>query len=459
VELDRVEQEERHSGAQTKRNANVKDEWTMSAQIWNDKTNERSERTGLAAQVTGRRILMALTLVVLVAATLLAASGLGRMAPQTGALPATNKVTLDNVRDFAPAASLDGLNYAIDGGELYAGRPLDWRRVAVPEGVIVGAVAVDAANPQGVYIGAANELALYRSLDGGENWLYVPLTSEAIGGVTDVAFDSHTRLLYVGTDTAGVFRLRDVGSSITSGGHYAVDAPVVEVAADSTGAGLAFFRTEQTLYRSENGGMSWMAVETLSSLPTALEVVNTLPPVVYVGTMDRGLLRSDTGESWMSANDGLNWAPGSRLHVDALAVDPQQPGVLYAATSYLYGSTTLTQSPTGVWMSANGGNEWAPVVRKSDAVVTDLMPVAGRTGAVFALTTQSRTPLALGVAPVAPKVQAVAAEQGALANAGTWVALAVAALAALWLTLLFAAEVRRPAPALQPAAQTVRVRR
>lgn len=433
----------------------------MGLRIFDENTNGQSLDAGHAvgSLFTGRRIMIALTSLVLVAALALAAAGLSRMAPQSAALTGGNKVELENVRDFAPALTADGLNYAIDGGLLYAGRPLDWQRVSTPAGVIVGAVALDARNPDALFIGAANELALYRSLDAGQNWLYVPLTSEAIGGVTDIAFDSHTRLLYIGTDTAGIFRMRDVGSSITDGGRFMVDAPVVETAADSTGAGMAFFRTEQALYRSENGGLSWVAVETLTSLPTALAIANTLPPTVFVGTMDRGLLVSDSGEAWMTANDGLNWVPGSRLSVDALTVDPQQPNVLYASTSYLYGSTTVHQTPAGVWMSSNGGSEWAPVVHGGRAPVVDLLPVAGKTGAVYALTTQTRTPVALGIAQPAPRVSTPAADNSFAGSSGTWIAVAVAGVAGVWLALLALAGIGRPAPALKPAALPVRIRR
>ncbi|MCB0087662.1 MAG: hypothetical protein KDE54_07100, partial [Caldilineaceae bacterium] len=70
-----------------------------------------------------------------------------------------------------------------------------------------------------------------------------------------------------------------------------------------------------------------------------------------------------------------------------------------------------------------------------------LMPVTGETGAVYALTNQSRSPLALGSAPapvLAETEPAVAAASPA-SNISTIIAWIVASLAAL--ALLFAASV------------------
>ncbi len=406
-----------------------------------------------------RRMMIVLTAIVLIAATIVAVGAQSRVDASNSGIAAANKVTLENVRDYA-AAPVNGTAWAVDGGSLYAGRPLDWNRILTPESVIVSAVALDAANPQAVYIGAANELAIYRSLDGGQNWLRVVLSTDYVGGVTDLVLDADTRLIYVGTDTAGLFRLRDVGSSITSGGHYAVDAPILEVAADSTGAGMAFFRTQNKLFRSENGGLVWAAVDTLSSAPTALLVANSKPPVVYVGTVDRGIQRSDTGVAWMSANDGLGMAPGTRLRVDALAGDPQQPTVLYAATSVLFGSTEVHQTPTGVHMTTSAADEWAPIVRSSEVPVAELLPVAGSTGAVYSLSNASRTPLALGIAPVASRITASAPAAGPFDWAGAAAAWLTAILSALWLAALLTVEMRKATTQeARPAQQLARINR
>ena len=181
-----------------------------------------------------RRMMIILTTIVLIGATLLAVSTQSRVTASSDSIAAANKVVLENVRDYAAAPAYDaaaaaaaasgsvGAAWAVDGGLLYTGQPLDWNRVLTPEGVIVSAVALDSSNPQAVYIGAANQLAIYRSLDSGANWMYVPLTdpdaAEIVGGVTDLVLDSETRLLYVGTDTSGLYLLRDVGTSIPAGG-------------------------------------------------------------------------------------------------------------------------------------------------------------------------------------------------------------------------------------------------
>lgn len=302
------------------------------------------------------------------------------------------KPALENVRDYAPALSSTTMTYAIDGGFLYAGQPGRWVQRPTPPNVVVGAVALDPNDAQKVYMGAANELALYWSVDGAQTWRRVPLTDQYIGGITDIAFNSAQRTLYVATDTAGLFRLRDVGSSMIWGGQSYFDEPILEVVTDQSGAGLAFARTQWHLYRGFNNGMQWLALDTLTSAPTALAIAGDNPATVYVGTVDRGLLKSQDGYTWETVNAGFVQTAGTRLQVDALAVDPAQPNVLYVATSYLLGSTALHQTAAGIAMSVDGAANWTALVTGPEAPVVRLLPVSGVTGAVYGLTNLSRTP-------------------------------------------------------------------
>lgn len=370
-------------------------------------------------------------------------------------LAVMTKPGLENVRGYAAAVA--DKSYAIDGGVLFAGGPQGWVAVATPDGIVVGAVTIDPRRPQTIYVGAANTLALYRSNDGGHNWLRVPLSDEFIGGVTAIAVDGDQRLVYVGTDTAGLFRLRDVGSSMIASGHLRLDEPVVEVAADSSGQGLVFARTRSELYRAESYGMNWSVVENLHSAPTALAIADGSPATVYVGTTDRGLVKSTDGLTWVTANEGLGLVPGSRLQVDALAVDPQQPNVLYVATSYLYGTSEVHQSPVGVAMSTDGAGNWAALYTDRQVAVAGLLPLSGQTGAVYAVTNVSRTPQPLGTAPAAPTEVATSladaqATTPSITGAIAWI---VAALAALALAYAVVNDLRRRrAVAVRPLAKS-----
>ncbi|MCC9076917.1 hypothetical protein FKZ61_012460 [Litorilinea aerophila] len=358
------------------------------------------------------------------------------MEPGTGSSAPQTVTALQNVRDYAFGA---GQTYVVDGGKLYVGAastpgllPARWTEVTTPADVIVGAVAIDEERGI-VYIGAANEMAIYRSqvpqsgvatgANSQPNWQRVPLTAEVAGGVTDIAVDPVQRLVYVGTDNAGLFRLRDVGSSMVLNAQLLLDEPVRQVVA-APGADLALARTDWHLYRAENFGLSWVQVDDLiQSVPTALAVAaGPLGQVTaYVGTMDRGVLKTQDGITWTLANQGLGLVPGSRLSVDALAVDPAQPEVVYVSTSYLYGTTQVHRSPAMVAMSTDGATAWTPLETNLKVAVVDLVPAVGQTGAVYALTTESRalTSMPLGTALAAAPAQAPVEGEGGSLVAGT----------------------------------------
>jgi len=373
---------------------------------------------------------------------------------------------LENVRDYMAATEKGGLNYAVDAGKLYSGVPGAWTEIRTPEDVIVSAVVMDTAHEGALYIGAANELAIYRSLDAGETWLRVPLVTEAAdaikaGGVTDITLDDVQRLVYVGTDTAGLFRLRDVGSSVVLNSQLLLDEPVREIVTDRNGSGLAFARTDTALYRAENFGLNWTVVDNLLSSPTALVAAETIPTTFYVGTTDRGVLTSTDGVTWTLANDGLDFVPGSRLHVDALAADPVEPGLVYAATSYLYGSTTLQQTPSRVSVSDAPAQAWNTLHKDLNVSVAELLPVSGYAGAVYALTTTSRSPMALGDAPAvaetAPAVLTAAPVAASAAPADitgplAWIVAGLAGIALLFAVAYDVTQRRRMAPAVSHSA-------
>ncbi len=382
---------------------------------------------------------------------------------------------LENVRDYAAGVWAGAPDYAIDGGLLYVGNPGYWQSLPLPEGVIASAIDVvateasDGRLPRAiVYVGAANELAIYRSDDQGLNWLRGQLTHDVVhgnlvGGVTDLAVDPIQRLVYVGTDTAGLFRVRDTGAQLMSTAHLLLSEPVRQVVTDRTGSGLAFMRTEWALYRARDFGLKWEQVDNFQSLPTALAMSYDPAPVVFVGTVDRGLLRSHDGRAWVTANRGLPVTPAARLYIDALTVDPLQPAVIYVAVSQLAGDSHVRRAASRVAQSRDGGVTWVDLDATSlNARVTDLLPVSGAVRGVYALTLRSRTPQPLGNAPVIharADVQAAPPPAAPVRSRLAWLVAGLAGVALLFALAVDLATRPQPAPATSLRVQVARIRR
>ncbi|MCB0158224.1 MAG: hypothetical protein KDD83_08825, partial [Caldilineaceae bacterium] len=124
----------------------------------------------------------------------------------------------------------------------------------------------------------------------------------------------------------------------------------------------------------------------------------------------------------------------------------------YVATSYLFGSTTLHETPLGVSMSTDGGTSWAMLNAMPETTVVELLPLAGEPAGVYALTKTSRTPLALGNTTAIENAAALAQAETASAAAPTAeaatsmrtiVAWVIAGLAALALSFALATDLGR----------------
>ncbi len=110
-------------------------------------------------------------------------------------------------------------------------------------------------------------------------------------------------------------------------------------------------------YSSTNGGASWNAMKSgapigSNSAPVLTFAVHPVSPtVLYAGTNGRGIFRSvNNGATWTVLTSGLPLLGSPSLspayYVSDLAIDPQSPDTLYAATG------------AGVFRSVNGGSSW-----------------------------------------------------------------------------------------------------
>ncbi len=129
-------------------------------------------------------------------------------------------------------------------------------------------------------------------------------------------------------------------------------------------------QTPTTLYagtygvaRSTDGGETWVPILSRPAQPcVALAIDPQTPSTLYVGTSEvfrgadsSGVLRStDGGETWAEINHGLTASQGNSPLIHGLAIDPQNPSLLYAAVEG-------EGYPSGMFRSTDGGDSWTAI--------------------------------------------------------------------------------------------------
>jgi photosystem II stability/assembly factor-like uncharacterized protein len=209
----------------------------------------------------------------------------------------------------------------------------------------IGALAMDPADPDVVYVGTGEANAaidnydgagLYRTADGGSSWSYLGLQETR-------------RIARVRIDPANPARIfvAAMGSQFSTGPH-------------------------RGLYRSENGGASWTKVLFANDSTGVCEVVlhPTHPETVYCATWER--IRRPTYRRvfgpgcaiWRSADHGTTWTkltaglPASSDNVGriALAIAPTMPSRIYAQ---IIGGPAQNLDGLGLYRSDDGGTTWS----------------------------------------------------------------------------------------------------
>ncbi len=169
-----------------------------------------------------------------------------------------------------------------------------------------------------------------------------------------------------------------------------------------------YARQAAGIWFSDDAGITWSQAGALPSRPLAMAVIERtsspgMPGSVFVGTESRGLLRSDDGgASWQPVESavlaGGNAAP---LAVTALAIDPEDEQIIYAATNIWLGTNPAHLTPLGVAVSVDGGRQWLQLSRAalSDTPVWHLEPVAGQPLSVVTVNSTGSSTVSLKMSP------------------------------------------------------------
>jgi photosystem II stability/assembly factor-like uncharacterized protein len=292
-----------------------------------------------------------------------------------------------SVQVMATSAQDNTMYAVLNGGRQSPGiyRSLDngttWQRVGSGPSSAVTALAVEskgAERPAVLYAGTAGgplgkALPLWHSFDGGHTWQPAPLGLPAsaegqVPTITALAVDpTQPGMVYVGTDGQGIYRY-DARAEMYGyeliGGLALHDAHVSKLAVGPDGRLYAL--TGQGLFASD--GRTWQALS-LPEAAASLAVAPNDPECLYAGGVSTGVYRStDGGRTWERADKGIALAPGVALRVTALAIDPNNPQQVAAATAYGVGNKF---APDHIYVSKDGGYSWSKLAN-AESVVTQL---------------------------------------------------------------------------------------
>jgi photosystem II stability/assembly factor-like uncharacterized protein len=201
------------------------------------------------------------------------------------------------------AATTVGVFRTSDGGRLW-----EERMVGMKEVHIVVAIALDPSRPHILYAGTTG--GAYRSRDGASSWQKINTglippevldASLALGINTIVVDPLHPDTVYAGT-TKGLFKSENQGDTWDRIGQALGDQYIISLLIDPIRPAVLYAGGRFGIHKSLDGGQSWRPIneglKTLNIRSLAMGPRDSM--TLYAGTNGSGLYRSTNGgDSWM----------------------------------------------------------------------------------------------------------------------------------------------------------------
>ena len=200
-------------------------------------------------------------------------------------------------------------------------------------------IAIDNSNSQNLY--AATYSGLYKSINGGDNW--VSIKTDGLEN-TSVAIDyNNSSVIYYGTRRS-IFKSTDSGNSwnqiFRNDQIYSINDIIIDPSNPST----LYACNTYWIYKSTDGGNNWKPAGKLDSV-YSLAVDPSNPSTIYTANISGGVYKSsDGGENWVSAKNGL-----TSNYNTSVVVDPLNSNTIYTASN------------NQIFKSLNAGANWSIV--------------------------------------------------------------------------------------------------
>lgn len=256
----------------------------------------------------------------------------------------TNPQTVYATRDDVSG----GVYKSTDGGTT-------WRTIDSGVGYFFAdLLVIDPTDPQVLYVGGAipgppgGTTMMYKSLNGGESWT---ASSASLPGFQTLAVSpSNPQVLYAGgTGSGGLYRSNN-GGATWSALNGLPDSHISIITIDPTNAEALYVVAGLVTYKSTDGGATWAF--TNGQAYYALVIDPNDHATLYSGTTSGILKSSDGGATWQSVSV-LQDAADARFTeaVTSIAVSPSNSQILYITT---YNAILKTENSGGWWTEVGG---------------------------------------------------------------------------------------------------------
>jgi photosystem II stability/assembly factor-like uncharacterized protein len=271
-----------------------------------------------------------------------------------------------------------GIFKSTDNGKEWKSLTGEWTTSYIRE------LLIDPFSPTTLYLLLAQG-RIYRSTNGGDSWkeIYPGYASNpAKPKMYHLAIDpSRPNTLYAHNEKQQILRSTNggvswivVGNIREIAGDYASSAGFLEVIPiNST---TLFLGTYDGLLRSVDGGVTW-SNSNMYRWATFLVADPESPDTLYLGSDGSLFLSSDGGAEWkMLQNADFN--------VQDLAVDPQNPSILYAVTGDKGLQELNIEPDMAIRVSTDKGKNWADLFRTEEISINRILMDPTTSGILYA---------------------------------------------------------------------------
>lgn len=248
--------------------------------------------------------------------------------------------------DIFVAGALDGVFRSTDGG-------FSWQRISPADDAElqnVDSLAMDPLHSDTIYAGTFH--LPWKTTDGGKHWIPIHAGMIDDSDVLSLVVDPHHSRRVFASACSGIYRSDDGGAlwQKIQGVPFSARRTYV-IRQDPQHPAIVYGGTSEGLWQSRDGGATWRRITSRDWVINTLVVVpesdSAQPGRIVIGTEQLGVLVSDDGEEFRTANDGF-----FHREIIDLALDRDNPGRILVV---------LANAPEPVLATQDGGRTWEPL--------------------------------------------------------------------------------------------------